>query len=86
MLVVCLFNTRQPRVYRSVWSGDKRLHCGDLSLSLRALLQLSHLLALHRGRRNLLAKNNVTDFTGRERSNIDAITLAEVLKDKHVSK
>ena len=63
--------------------GGLRLHGGDLALSLAALLQLSHLLALHRGRSDLLAEDDVANLTGSEGSDVHAVTLAEVLQREH---
>ena len=60
--------------------GGLRLHCGDLALSLSALLELGHLLTLHRRCCNFLSKNDITNLTRGQRRNIDAVPLAEVLQ------
>lgn len=58
--------------------GGLRLHCSDLALSLRRLLQLGHLLTLDGGRSDLLAKDDVPNLAGCERGDVDAISLAKV--------
>jgi len=64
--------------------GNSRLNSRNLPLGFSALLQFRHLLALYRGSNNLLSKNDVADFTGCQRRNVDAVTLAEVLRSKRV--
>ena len=60
--------------------GRLRLKGGDLALRLRALLKLRHLLPLHGRCRDLLTKNDVSDLAGRQRGDVHAVTLAEVLQ------
>lgn len=61
-----------------------RLDSSDLALSFRTLLELCHLLSLNRWRSNLLTENDVSDFTGSQRSNIDAVALAEILYKREI--
>lgn len=63
----------------TVHVGSLCLDGGDLTLCLGTLLQLCHLLPLDGGRGNLLTEDNVSDLAGGERSNVDAVTLPEVL-------
>ena len=56
-----------------------RLHSCDLTLCLRALLQLCHLLTLNRWRRNLLTQDDVTDLASGQGSDVDTVPLPEVL-------
>eukprot|EP00964_Phaeocystis_antarctica_P078146 scaffold48598_cov65-Phaeocystis_antarctica.AAC.1 len=48
----------------------------------RALLDLGHLLPLHRGRRDLHAEDDVADLGLRERGNVDVVLLAVVAQDE----
>ena len=59
--------------------GGLRLDSSDLALGLATLLQLRHLLALNRGRRDLLTKDDITDLARRQGRDIDAVPLSEVL-------
>lgn len=60
-------------------SDSSRLNGSNLSLSIRALFKLSHLLPLYRRSSNFLTKNDVSDFTTRQRCDIDTVPLSEVL-------
>jgi hypothetical protein len=65
-------------------SISSRLNGCDLALRLSGLLELGHLLTLDRRRRNLLTKNDVANFARRQRCDIHAISLAEVLRRERV--
>jgi len=62
--------------------GRLRLHSGDLALRTGALLKLSHLLALYGQSSDLLTEDDITNFTGSQRRDADAVPLAEVSQDK----
>ena len=63
----------------TVYVGSLRLNGGNLTLCLGTLLQLRHLLPLNGRRGNLLTKDDVSDLAGSERSNVDTVTLSEIL-------
>lgn len=48
------------------YSNNLRLNGRDLPLCFGTLLQFRHLLALYRRSDNLLSKNDVTNFAGRQ--------------------
>lgn len=77
MLVVWL--TMIGKTSSNSSDGNSRLNSRNLPLCFSALLQFRHLLALYRGSNNLLSKDDVTDFTGCQRGDVDTVTLAKVL-------
>jgi hypothetical protein len=60
------------------WNSS-RLNSCDLTLRLRAFFQLRHLLTWLRRCRNFVTENNVSDFAGGQRHDIDTVALAEIL-------
>lgn len=56
------------------------LYGGDLALRFGALLELGHLLTLHGRRCDLLSEDDVPDLASRQRGDVDAVALAEVLE------
>lgn len=77
-----LANIEVSILFGNYLNGNSRLNSSNLPLSLSAFLQFRHLLSLYRRSNNLLSKNDVSDFTGCQRRNVDTVTLAEVLQSK----
>ena len=63
----------------TVYIGCLRLDGGNLTLRFGRLLEGGHLLTLFRRRGDLLTKNDITDFAGSERSDIDTVSFSEIL-------
>ncbi len=59
------------------------LHSSYLTLGFTTLLELCHLLALYRWSGDFLTKNDISDLASRQRSDVDAVALSEVLQKRN---